>query len=211
MSTPSVMAVTMGLSPQAAASAERTEMMGSFGERLRTAREAVGMSQVALASRIGHSGPSWVSRVENGKGSLPDIVAVRKIALAMGVATDYLLGLDDDLNADPVILAAKSVADALDAHRSADMAVYTEMLRKVSACRAVLDALTPAVAYLREAIESVERRNADVLGDLVAWTRVPLAADRLEALVQQSKAVLPRMTSAGRAERHIRKQMGLFD
>lgn len=211
MSTPSTMAVTMGLSPQAAASAERTEMMGSFGERLRTAREAVGMSQVALASRIGHSGPSWVSRVENGKGSLPDIVAVRKIALAMGVATDYLLGLDDDLNADPVILAAKSVADALDAHRAADMAVYTEMLRKVSACRTVLDALTPAAAYLREAVESVERRNADVLGDLVAWTRVPLAADRLETLVQQSKAVLPRLTSTGRAEKHIRNQMGLFD
>jgi hypothetical protein len=55
------------------------------------------------------------------------------------------------------------------------------------------------------------RRNADVLGDLVAWNRVPLAADRLESIVQQSKAVLPRMTSAGRAERHIRKQMGLFD
>ena len=129
----------------------------------------------------------------------------------MGVSTDYLLGLDDDINADPVVLAAKSVADALDAHRAADLAAYTEMLSKVSACRAVLDALTPAVAYLREAVVSVELRNADVLGDLVAWTRVPLAADRLESIVQQSKAVLPRMTSAGRAERHIRNQMGLFD
>lgn len=211
MSTPSVMAVTMGMSTQAAARAERTEMMADFGGRLRAAREAVGMSQVALASSIGHNGPSWVSRVENGKGSLPDIVAVRKIAYAMGVSTDYLLGIDDDINADPVVLAAKSVADALDAHRAADLAAYTEMLRKVSACRAVFDALTPAVAYLREAVESVERRNADTLGDLVAWTRVPLAADRLESLVQQSKAVLPRLTSTGRAERHIRNQMGLFD
>ena len=204
-------AITMGLSPQAATNAERADMMATFGDRLRTAREAVGMAQGQLASAIGQNGPSWVSRIENGKGSLPDIVTVRKIAYAMGVSTDYLLGLDDDINADPVVLAAKSVADALDAHRAADLAAYTEMLRKVSACRAVFDALTPAVAYLREAVVSVERRNADVLGDLVAWTRVPLAADRLESIVQQSKAVLPRMTSAGRAERHIRKQMGLFD
>ncbi len=204
-------AITMGLSPQAATNAERADMMATFGDRLRTAREAVGMAQGQLASAIGQNGPSWVSRIENGKGSLPDIVTVRKIAYAMGVSTDYLLGLDDDINADPVVLAAKSVADALDAHRAADLAAYTEMLRKVSACRAVFDALTPAVAYLREAVVSVERRNADVLGDLVAWTRVPLAADRLESIVQQSKAVLPRMTSAGRAERHIRNQMGLFD
>jgi transcriptional regulator with XRE-family HTH domain len=204
-------AITMGLSPQAATNAERADMMATFGDRLRTAREAVGMAQGQLASAIGQNGPSWVSRIENGKGSLPDIVTVRKIAYAMGVSTDYLLGLDDDINADPVVLAAKSVADALDAHRAADLAAYTEMLRKVSACRAVFDALTPAVAYLREAVVSVERRNADVLGDLVAWNRVPLAADRLESIVQQSKAVLPRMTSAGRAERHIRNQMGLFD
>lgn len=204
-------AITMGLSPQAATNAERADMMATFGDRLRTAREAVGMAQGQLASAIGQNGPSWVSRIENGKGSLPDIVTVRKIAYAMGVSTDYLLGLDDDINADPVVLAAKSVADALDAHRAADLAAYTEMLRKVSACRAVLDALTPAVAYLREAVVSVELRNADVLGDLVAWNRVPLAADRLESIVQQSKAVLPRMTSAGRAERHIRNQMGLFD
>ena len=204
-------AITMGLSPQAATNAERADMMATCGDRLRTAREAVGMAQGQLASAIGQNGPSWVSRIENGKGSLPDIVTVRKIAYAMGVSTDYLLGLDDDINADPVVLAAKSVADALDAHRAADLAAYTEMLRKVSACRAVLDALTPAVAYLREAVVSVELRNADVLGDLVAWNRVPLAADRLESIVQQSKAVLPRMTSAGRAERHIRKQMGLFD
>jgi transcriptional regulator with XRE-family HTH domain len=204
-------AITMGLSPQAATNAERADMMATFGDRLRTAREAVGMAQGQLASAIGQNGPSWVSRIENGKGSLPDIVTVRKIAYAMGVSTDYLLGLDDDINADPVVLAAKSVADALDANRAADLAAYTEMLRKVSACRAVFDALTPAVAYLREAVVSVERRNADVLGDLVAWNRVPLAADRLESIVQQSKAVLPRMTSAGRAERHIRNQMGLFD
>ena len=204
-------AITMGLSPQAATNAERADMMATFGDRLRTAREAVGMAQGQLASAIGQNGPSWVSRIENGKGSLPDIVTVRKIAYAMGVSTDYLLGLDDDINADPVVLAAKSVADALDAHRAADLAAYTEMLRKVSACRAVLDALTPAVAYLREAVVSVELRNADVLGDLVAWTRVPLAADRLESIVQQSKAVLPRMTSPGRAEKHIRNQMGLFD
>lgn len=204
-------AITMGLSPQAATNAERADMMATFGDRLRTAREAVGMAQGQLASAIGQNGPSWVSRIENGKGSLPDIVTVRKIAYAMGVSTDYLLGLDDDINADPVVYAAKSVADALDAHRAADLAAYTEMLRKVSACRAVLDSLTPAVAYLREAVVSVELRNADVLGDLVAWNRVPLAADRLESIVQQSKAVLPRMTSAGRAERHIRNQMGLFD
>jgi hypothetical protein len=66
----------------------------------------------------------------------------------MGVSTDYLLGLDDDINADPVVLAAKSVADALDAHRAADLAAYTEMLRKVSACRAVFDALTSSPGKL---------------------------------------------------------------
>lgn len=61
-----------------------------FEERLRAARESRGLSQGALAGRAGLQ-PSAVSHFETGTRK-PSFENLRRLADALRVSTDYLLG-----------------------------------------------------------------------------------------------------------------------
>ena len=63
-----------------------------LNQRIREVRQARGMSQVELAGLLGvtkQSGSNW----ENDNIQ-PSIEMLVKLALTLGVSTDYLLGLD---------------------------------------------------------------------------------------------------------------------
>lgn len=62
-------------------------------ERLRLARQRAGLSQDALADRTGLY-PSELSQMEMGR-RLPTVPQLRQLALALGVSTDYLVGLQE--------------------------------------------------------------------------------------------------------------------
>lgn len=62
--------------------------------RLRSAREAKSMSQAALA-RVAGLRPAQVSRFEAGGG--PSVGNLRKLAHALGVSSDFLLGLSAEM------------------------------------------------------------------------------------------------------------------
>lgn len=62
----------------------------AFGERLREAREAKKLSQADLAERTGLQ-PSAISHFETGRRA-PSFDNLRKLADALEVSTDYLLG-----------------------------------------------------------------------------------------------------------------------
>lgn len=66
------------------------------GDRVRKIREERGMTQMQLAARIG-SDPPRVSRMELGKSDVLGS-AIKKMAVALGVSTDYLFGLTDSPN-----------------------------------------------------------------------------------------------------------------
>jgi transcriptional regulator with XRE-family HTH domain len=61
----------------------------SFGDRLRDARQAAGLSQSGLSERSGLPKPT-LSRYENGH-VLPSLVTLRRLADALGVAEAALL------------------------------------------------------------------------------------------------------------------------
>ena len=63
-----------------------------FNERLRELRTAQGISQVELAKKLGVTKQS-VSNWENDNIQ-PSIEMLIKIALCLGVSSDYLLGID---------------------------------------------------------------------------------------------------------------------
>ncbi len=63
-------------------------------ERLRKAREDSGLSQSELATRV-QVQPPVISHFETGKRS-PSIVSLRRLADALDVSVDYLLGRSDD-------------------------------------------------------------------------------------------------------------------
>lgn len=70
-------------------------MTWSFNERLKTALKEKGWSQKVLAERSGIH-PNQVGRIVRGERSRVGPDTVRKLALALGVSADYLLGLDDE-------------------------------------------------------------------------------------------------------------------
>jgi transcriptional regulator with XRE-family HTH domain len=68
----------------------------SIAERLRVAREDRGWSQVELGKRSGvHA--MLISRIETKAKKDVNATTLRKLAQALRVSGDYLLGLKDDL------------------------------------------------------------------------------------------------------------------
>ena len=63
----------------------------SLGERIRKAREQLGWSGNALAERSGIAQPS-LNRIERDISEAPNVFVVAKIAKALGVTVDDLLG-----------------------------------------------------------------------------------------------------------------------
>lgn len=65
--------------------------MATLGERVRDAREALGWTQVELGERIGWSNKD-LSLVEQGGRNI-STARLRALAVALGVTSDWLLGL----------------------------------------------------------------------------------------------------------------------
>lgn len=67
--------------------------MAEFGEQLKKAREAKGMTQQTLAEQV-YVTRQTVSRWEGGS-RYPDLLTLRKLSAVLGVSTDELLSNDD--------------------------------------------------------------------------------------------------------------------
>lgn len=66
---------------------------GDLGVMIRTWRKATGMSQIALAERLGYD-PSYISMIETGRRDVADIVGRRRIARHLGIPL-HRLGITD--------------------------------------------------------------------------------------------------------------------
>ena len=68
----------------------------TFGARLKQLRELAGLSQNALAKRAGISRPI-ISELESNRRRTTSIETARRLAKALGVTLDLLVGMDDDV------------------------------------------------------------------------------------------------------------------
>lgn len=82
------------------ASLENRRLALLVGSRIRAAREANGVQQFDLAKAIGHANSTQVSLWESGKRLAP-MSEVPGLAKALDTSADFLLGLTDDMDADP--------------------------------------------------------------------------------------------------------------
>lgn len=82
------------------ASLENRRLAILIGSRIRAAREANGVSQGELAKAIGHAKQTQPSLWEAGKRLAP-ISELPGLAKALDTSADFLLGLTDDMDADP--------------------------------------------------------------------------------------------------------------
>lgn len=67
-----------------------TEMTTDFGQRLRNARSASGMSQRELARKI-DADSSYISRLESGDRANPTMSTLRSLADALDVSVSALV------------------------------------------------------------------------------------------------------------------------
>ena len=86
------------------------EYMKQFGERMRARREELGMSQLALALKIGYSSKQAISKIEQGERSLK-IDKIELLADALDVSIDYLMGTDRQTLIDEIVDELKELPD----------------------------------------------------------------------------------------------------
>jgi transcriptional regulator with XRE-family HTH domain len=72
-------------------------MAGTFGSRIRAARQRYGMTQTELAKRIGISKAS-LNQIERGKTPDPYASRIREVARVLQVDGNYLLGLTEQID-----------------------------------------------------------------------------------------------------------------
>lgn len=76
-------------------------MKSKLSERIKERRQALGLSQDALASRLGYTSRSTIAKIESGTNSLTQ-PRIEDFAKVLMVTPAYLMGWSDDINgADP--------------------------------------------------------------------------------------------------------------
>ena len=65
-----------------------------MGERIKSRRKQIGLSQIELAQKVGYTSKSTISLIENGKRDISS-AQLKKIATALDTTVDYLMGLED--------------------------------------------------------------------------------------------------------------------
>ena len=77
---------------------EQQVMAKSVGERLKEAREMVGLAQLEAATQIGYANSSKLSKIEKGKHSsqIP-MWMLKRAAQVYDVSLDYLLGITETM------------------------------------------------------------------------------------------------------------------
>lgn len=68
----------------------------TVGERIKTRRQELQISQSELASIVGYKNRSSINRIENGERDIPR-VQLYEIAQALQVTPSYLAGWEDDI------------------------------------------------------------------------------------------------------------------
>lgn len=69
--------------------------MGELYENIRKRREELGMSQEALARRVGYTSRSTIARIERGDITIPSD-KIETFARALRVLPEYLMGWTED-------------------------------------------------------------------------------------------------------------------
>lgn len=102
-------------------------MTESFGDKLRKTREDKGLSQAELAEKAGLQ-PSAISHFESGRRS-PSLDNLRRLADALSVAIDYLLGRQSDpIAAGPVAERLFQNFQRMSAGDQDNLASFAQML-----------------------------------------------------------------------------------
>lgn len=163
------------------ASLESRRLAILIGSRIRAAREANGLSQGELAKAIGHAKQTQPSLWEAGKRLAP-ISELPGLAKALDTSTDFLLGLTDDMDADPSAarrgLLVQHLRDQLEAVAGslADVALESGLELEGSLRTSKLLTLCD---HMQRAVQRFKAANAEAFDDLPAGALLIRSAQEL--------------------------------
>ena len=109
----------------------------TIGDRIRTRREELGLTQKELAERLGYKTKSSITKIEAGDNNLP-ITKVAKIAKALEVTESYLMGWEDptivhaDGQSEPYYVDAETRQLAQELHDNPDLSVMLDAYKTLS-------------------------------------------------------------------------------
>lgn len=112
---------------KASAYDQPTEEKKRLGARLREAREVAGLTLIEAAEKLGYSQPVQLSLMENGNRPVTLRVVIQLAGL-YGTTTDFLCGLVEDADRDPVVAVQRHAAALV----AAQVMRLTEEMARVS-------------------------------------------------------------------------------
>ena len=127
-----------------------------LGERLRKARKRAGRLQIDVAV-ASNKHRTLINKVEQGSSSL-SVEALAKIAVELGVSTDYLLGLTDD-PAPKAHLPAPGEAGSETQPESSALVLTPTELQAVSIVRGLRSPLLEGWLRSGEALVELQRQS----------------------------------------------------
>jgi transcriptional regulator with XRE-family HTH domain len=94
---------------------EHEQVVKTLGERMKAARELCGFSQQQAASLLGYANSSKLAKIEGSTDSVP-LWLIPKAADVYGVSIDYLFGVSDYWERDPVVSQERQIGKWLETH-----------------------------------------------------------------------------------------------
>ena len=84
----------------------------TVGERIKQLREKKGMNQKQLAEKAKMT-RATISRIETGQVKEVKSEALKKLAVALGVTVDFLVGQSEEMSADDIIIADDQIKNVM--------------------------------------------------------------------------------------------------
>lgn len=149
------------------------------GERVREARRLAGLSQVAMAERLGFTAGD-LAALEKGQGSF-DSWHLRRIATACKVTTDFLLGHSEESEVGELCDVVRELliqtADHLGEVRAKDVLESARIQYALSAVKSLSDLQISVIQELEDAIQRVVALNPRDWGKIRGGLRLATAVE----------------------------------
>lgn len=136
---------------------EYVQVVKTLGERMRAAREICGFSQQKAAHLLGYANSSKLAKIEGSIDSVP-LWLIPKAAEVYGVSIDFLFGISDEWERDPVFSQERQIGKWLVDHWQQAQVAQNHAFKALHAKQAELsEAIVRTNRRAKENLEQVER------------------------------------------------------
>ncbi|MGZ8220025.1 MAG: helix-turn-helix domain-containing protein [Methylobacter sp.] len=138
---------------------EQAKVVKTFGQRMKEARELCNFSQKEAASLFGYSNSSKLAKIEaaSDTNSIP-VWIIPKAAIVYTVSVDYLFGISDDWERDPVVSQERDITRWLFDHWERAKSAEVNAIRVLHNKVLILEkAVSRTISRSKENLDTINR------------------------------------------------------